>query len=51
MSEVQEFVGNAHGAGLVRSGPASATPARHLDADDIVAEIAQLMQMSEADHG
>src|SRR5262249_36853507 len=45
------IVGDARGAGIVRNGPASATPSRNVDADDILAEIAQLMQMSEVAHG
>jgi len=45
------IVGEQHGAGIVRNGPASVAPSRHVAAADLLAEVAQLMQISEAQHG
>lgn len=45
------IVGDARGAAIVRNGSAAATPARHLDPDDLVGEITRAMQLSEAAHG
>ena len=45
-------VGTVHGCGIVRHGPAHATPGYHVDPADLVAEIARIAgKTSEAVHG
>ena len=44
-------IGDARGAGIVRDGTAAAKPSRHVSPDDLVTEIKEALQMSEADHG
>jgi len=45
-------VGTVHGCGIVRDGPARATPGYYVDADDLAAEIARIAEKTrEAVHG
>ena len=44
------IVGDARGAGILRNASAAATPLRYVDPDDLIAEIASLLQIAEVAH-